>query len=151
MYQTPIGDFNIELMRFEQGESGFVRLWTDADIDSPFGHEWLNELTVGPEGTLEIIDIDTGNHFIVVELNASVQTERKAKRIIGTLMQIITSACLKHATDDEGNLDEAALDDLKQLLASDKEELRRRIRQAAATDSIDTTGLMPSRYGYADG
>ncbi len=152
MHKTYIGNFNIELIRLDAIESGFVRLWTDAKVDSPFGHEWLNELTNGDKGIVEIIDIETGEGFVVIELNAKVNTEKRAKKVVGILMQMIDERCVEYAAgDDEDIIDQEVLKDLKQLLAGAGGSYDARIAQALAENSETGTGLVATRYGYADG
>ncbi len=90
MYNSQIGQFNIESMVLDPPP--YIRLWTDAPVNSPVALEWLEELRNGPRGVAEITDISVGEHYVILELSDVVSDSEEAREVVRCFMQRVATA-----------------------------------------------------------
>lgn len=86
MYENKLGQFNIRLVNINEH---FVRLWTDAPVNSPRAQEWFNDILEGPGGIAEINEVIVGQDFIALDFSSDVQTEGQLKYLVRCFMQLV--------------------------------------------------------------
>ncbi|MBA2278826.1 hypothetical protein H0V99_00065 [Candidatus Saccharibacteria bacterium] len=133
MYENKLGSFNIQ--QVYGGQTYAVRLWTDAPVNSPYAQEMLLGLLRKRRGIAEIIDINGGEHFLIIEMSDAVTSDEQAKEVVRKFMLMVC--------ESTQNFGHAELD----LLIEEHNAPVGKLMNAMATSSKGGHGLVSHSFG----